>query len=82
MNKRNYYIDNILKGIVCKKLKINNEDFQNYILKHCAKLPYKEQIVFGKLIAGEDEYSNLILENLWSEFSIKIMNEEIEKIKG
>jgi len=88
MNEMNDFIDNILKEIVWKRI---NEDFQNYIQKHFEKLPHKEKRVFFKLISGGDEYSNLVLENLWNEFSIKgcsaermqqIMKEEIQKIKS
>jgi hypothetical protein len=65
-------MNDLIKKIVQENVwKQINKDFNEFILKHFEKLPYKEKGVFCKLISAEDEYSNLVMENLWSEFSIK-----------
>lgn len=51
-------------------------EFQGYIQKHSEALNSDEMISFVKLLAANDEYTKMVLDRLWSEFSITACSDE------
>ena len=60
-----------MKEIIQEKVWIViRAEFQDYIEKHFETLNSDEQTSFVKLLAASDEYTTMVLDRLWSEFSI------------
>lgn len=51
-------------------------EFQGYIQKHSETLNSNELISFIRLLTANDEYTKMVLDKLWSEFSITACTNE------
>jgi hypothetical protein len=51
-------------------------EFQQYIQKHSETLNSNELISFIRLLTANDEYTKMVLDKLWSEFSATYCTDE------
>lgn len=73
----------IVKRMIWEKIWRQIEsDFYDFVSLHCENLATeKEQIVFCELIAADDDFTKLVLKNLWEEFSVQgCSNERMDEL--
>jgi hypothetical protein len=65
-----------MKMIQEKVWVIIRAEFQDYIQAHFKTLNLNEQTSLTKLLLANDEYTRMVLDRLWNEFSITACSDE------
>jgi hypothetical protein len=66
----------VMKMIQEKVWVIIRAEFQDYIQAHFKTLNLNEQTSLTKLLLANDEYTRMVLDRLWNEFSITACSDE------
>jgi hypothetical protein len=66
----------VMKMIQEKVWVIIRAEFQDYIQAHFETLNLNEQTSFTKLLLANDEYTRMVLDRLWNEFSVTACSDE------